>query len=409
MGAGEICAEDREREKGMKIGFVTPALSVCGGVQRVQVLLANALCERHDVTVISLEDGKEPPFYELNSKVRLVYENTFQNGLPRFPWGVVRRAAKKKNLVLSPRIAQKAYFPTAIVKSIERKWKEENYDCLVGSTVFCSVLLGLMADELADVKLIGWHHSSFSIYFMTSGKGFYTRRKLSEKALKRLDALVTLTRHDRDEYKKWMGIEGKYIYNPLSFTSEKKSDVSEKILLFVSRLETHLKGLDYLVRIAEILFHQKGYTDWRLKVIGDGNGMEELRKMIREHGLDDQVILLGEKTDVREYYIEASICLCTSRWEGFGLVVTEAMECGLPVVSFRTDGPSEIIRDGETGYLADNFDTDQFADKVENLMKDKDLRRNMSLQAIERAKSFSCEAVRKEWEKLFRDPEGYQT
>ena len=205
-----------------------------------------------------------------------------------------------------------------------------------------------------------------------------------------------------------MNLDAKYIYNPLSFSSEKKTDVHEKKLLFVSRLETRQKGLDFLVRVADILFHQRGYVDWKLEIIGAGSGMEETGRMIAEYGLENYIELLGEKKNVTDYYTRASVFLCTSRWEGFGMVVTEAMECGLPVVSFKTDGPSEIIRDGESGYLIDNFDLEQFADAVERLMKDEGLRKEMSRHAMVRAKDFSIVQIGEEWEKLFKDPEGYQ-
>ena len=179
-------------------------------------------------------------------------------------------------------------------------------------------------------------------------------------------------------------------------------------MLFVSRLETQQKGLDFLIRIADILFHQRGHTDWKLEIVGAGSGMEEVRKMIAEYCLESYVELLGEKKNVIDYYTKASVFLCTSRWEGFGMVVTEAMECGLPVVSFKTDGPSEIIRDGENGYLVDNFNLEQFADAVEQLMKNEKLRKEMSENASVRAKDFSVEKVGEEWEKLFKDPEKYQ-
>ena len=130
--------------------------------------------------------------------------------------------------------------------------------------------------------------------------------------------------------------------------------------------------------------------------------------MIAEYCLESYVELLGEKKNVIDYYTKASVFLCTSRWEGFGMVVTEAMECGLPVVSFKTDGPLEIIRDGKTGYLVDNFNLEQFADAVEQLMKNEKLRKEMSENASVRAKDFSVEKVGEEWEKLFKDPEKYQ-
>ena len=167
-----------------------------------------------------------------------------------------------------------------------------------------------------------------------------------------------------------MKINAGYIYNPLSFSSQQKSALTDKILLFVGRLERKQKGIDMLLDIAEELFHHRGYGDWKLRIIGNGSGYKDTEEDIRRHGLEDQVELLGEREEVIPFYREASVFVSTSRWEGFGLVITEAMECGLPVVSFRTDGPSEIIRDGQDGILIDNYRKGQFADALERLMTD---------------------------------------
>ena len=381
MGVGKTGTESNEWKKRMKIGFITPSLSECGGLQRVQTLLANYLSERHEVTVIVFENGKIPPYYELNQGIRVEYEDAFLQKRNRFPWGGVRIVARKWQFTLPPWIAQHSYYSTGIVRELQKKWREDRYDCLIASTAFCSILLGIMGEQLEGIKTIGWHHNSFSIYFQTPGKGAYIQKKLAKNVLKKLDALVTLTRQDKEAYKRWMEIDGKYIYNPLSFSCEKKSDVSGKTLLFVGRLEKQQKGLDFLMKIAKTLFCQRGHIDWKLEIVGDGSGKEELCRMIIEYGLEKQVVLVGKKQDVREYYTEASIFLCTSRWEGFGMVVTEAMECGLPVVSFKTDGPSEIICDGETGFLINNYDLRQFSDAVERLMENDGLRRKMAEQA----------------------------
>ena len=123
---------------------------------------------------------------------------------------------------------------------------------------------------------------------------------------------------------------------------------------------------------------------------------------IEQCNLQEVVELLGEQKDVIKYYTTSAVFLSTSRWEGFGLVITEAMECGLPVVSFRTDGPSEIISDGENGYLIDNYNMEQYMEKLELLMRDEDLRRKMSEQAIRRAKDFHIENILQEWEEQLK-------
>ena len=113
--------------------------------------------------------------------------------------------------------------------------------------------------------------------------------------------------------------------------------------------------------------------------------------------------LSGEHTEVQDYYCDASIFISTSRFEGFGLAVTEAMECGLPAVSFRTDGPSEIINDGVNGYLIEKYSVEQFADALERLMEDSDLRKKFSENAIMRAKDFHMDRILEQWERVIHE------
>lgn len=111
--------------------------------------------------------------------------------------------------------------------------------------------------------------------------------------------------------------------------------------------------------------------------------------------------MVGQTDNVASYYTEASIALLTSRKEGFGLVVTEAMECGLPVVSFKTEGPSEIIIDGENGFLIEKYDTEAFAKKIILLCNNKKMRYTMGQSAKQRASDFSINVIINEWSSLF--------
>ena len=111
--------------------------------------------------------------------------------------------------------------------------------------------------------------------------------------------------------------------------------------------------------------------------------------------------MFGNSEDFMKYYMQASIALLPSRQEGFGLVVTEAMECGLPVISFKTKGPSEIIEDGVNGFLIDKYDVVSFAKRIVMLCERPDLRKQMGENAARRAEDFSCHFIVGEWKILF--------
>ena len=383
----------------MKICFIGPSMGDCGGVQRVMAVIANGLSADHEVTMISLDNDTERSFYPLAGKVRLINYNDYHYNKNWIARGI-RGLAKRRQKVLPASLAKYAYFPAYLIAGVCNLVKQGEYDCVIGSTVSSAVLVGLMKEKLPGVRLIGWHHNSYEIYFQTPVHGFLIQRKLSAIALRKLDALITLTAHDAGKYQEQMKINAGYIYNPLSFSSQQKSALTDKILLFVGRLERKQKGIDMLLDIAEELFHHRGYGDWKLRIIGNGSGYKDTEEDIRRHGLEDQVELLGEREEVIPFYREASVFVSTSRWEGFGLVITEAMECGLPVVSFRTDGPSEIIRDGQDGILIDNYRKDQFADALERLMTDEELRKRMGTAATERAEEFNLAHILRQWESV---------
>lgn len=380
-----------------------PPLGECGGIQRVMVRVANELAKKYEVTLLSIQNPKENSYYGVDPSIRICNMNRDYGKKGQLLRRVVKKIVRSQSPILPASVAAWTYDPKDMVEDLQRILKEGQFDCVIASAVPCTLLLGQAAPGLKGMRLIGWHHNSFRIYFRTKGCGFYAQQRLAENALRKLDQLVSLTRRDAEEYQRNMGLPCTYIYNPLSFFSKEKSEVNQKNLLFVSRLEVQQKGLDFLVDIAEELFHRRGYCDWKLQIVGNGSGYEPLKMWIQERNLTDQVELLGEQKEVEPFYQNASVFLSTSRWEGFGVVITEAMECGLPVVAFETDGPMEILQNGENGYLISNYDLDKYADAVENLMKDEALRWTMSRNAIKRARDFYPDKIVKEWEKVIEE------
>ena len=138
----------------------------------------------------------------------------------------------------------------------------------------------------------------------------------------------------------------------------------------------------------------RGQSIWlRVTIIGDGPSHNWLKVEIEKAGLGEKVNLLGTTDNVYQFYSRASVMVQTSRWEGFGMTILEAMSCGIPVVAFHNYGPDEIIRDSVDGYLVDHFDTEVFAKKVAEILKQPEQREQMGKCAIERSRDFSLEKV----------------
>ncbi|MET1194106.1 glycosyltransferase, partial [Bacillus licheniformis] len=127
------------------------------------------------------------------------------------------------------------------------------------------------------------------------------------------------------------------------------------------------------------------------------------KNLIDSNNLQDKIILRGslKGEELINFYSEGSIFISTSRWEGFALVVTEAMACGLPVISFDNLGPKEILENGEYGILVEDYDVNKIILNLNDLIKDKEKRERFQNKSIKRAKDFSIEVILEEWnEKL---------
>ena len=162
---------------------------------------------------------------------------------------------------------------------------------------------------------------------------------------------------------------------------------------------SHQKGFDLLVEAWSVV--AKKHPDWILNVYGDGD-RTELQNKIDELNLTKSFIA-NEKTDaIIQKYLESSIFVLSSRYEGFGLVLIEAMNCGVPPVSFACPtGPKDIITHGEDGILVENGNIEQLAEKICYLIENEDVRKKMGRNARENVKKFKKEIIMDQWKKLF--------
>ena len=211
------------------------------------------------------------------------------------------------------------------------------------------------------------------------------------------DCTVLLTERDRQEYK---GLENtEVIPNPITVLSEGKSLLLDKVILAVGRY-TSQKNFTELVEIWAMI--AKDYPDWTLRIVGDGYEKEVIRRAIQKYGLEAQVELLPFTNNIQAHYRGASIYAMTSVFEGFPLVFGEAESIGLPLIAYDCPcGPSDIIKDGEDGFLIPMHDKDAYSKALRRLIEDESLRKRMGANAEKNSKRFSLDAVMHQWEELF--------
>jgi glycosyltransferase involved in cell wall biosynthesis len=214
-----------------------------------------------------------------------------------------------------------------------------------------------------------------------------------------------LNKTDKKAYETHLnnGIKVFLVPNPAYFQCETTSSLEEKTVISVGRLDK-VKGFDDLISIFSQVI--KRDPQWRLKIFGSdywGEG-ENLRNLIKKLKLDKNVLLMGETKEIKKEYLKASIYAMSSHFECFPMVLLEAKECGLPVISFDCDsGPRDLIRDREDGFLVTNRDLNKYGEKLINMVEDIELRKNMGKKSKENVNEFNLEKIIKLWEKYLEE------
>ena len=230
-------------------------------------------------------------------------------------------------------------------------------------------------------------------------KGVFTKLKftLMDFLAKDFSKFIVLTEGNKNE---WKLKNIQVIPNPLPFFPVEKSSLQNKKVIAVGK-QSYQKSYDRLLKSWALL--DKEFQDWELHIYGkfDENlGLENLAKDLK---IENQVYFHLPEKNIEKKYSESSIFVLSSRYEGFGMVLIEAMSFGIPCVSFDCNyGPSDIIKDNEDGFLIKNGDEETFVEKLQLLMKDENLRKEMGEKARENVQRFSPQNVVKQWDELFK-------
>ena len=218
------------------------------------------------------------------------------------------------------------------------------------------------------------------------------------QAVKKIQMIVALTEDDASEWKK-LNPHVQVIPNVVHLNSTGRySDCCSKSAIFVGRY-TYQKDIQSLLQIWSIVSQR--HPDWQLHFFGGyGSEQDKLQPQIR--GMEMNIVVHDPTSTIYEDYLRSSMLLMTSRYEPFGLVLPEAMSCGLPVVAFDCPyGPAEIITDGVDGFLIRNRSIEDYVDKVCLLMEDEKLRQRMGQKGAQSAQRYEANRVMPHWKVLF--------
>lgn len=213
--------------------------------------------------------------------------------------------------------------------------------------------------------------------------------------LKYCNSMVVLTKADAIYWEKYATIS--IIPNMITINPCSVIDYNSKRVISVGRY-TYQKGFDMLIKAWSFVIEK--HSDWKLYIFGSGD-RTEYELLVNYYSLADSIYCMPATDDISSEYSKSSIYVMSSRYEGFGLVLTEAMSCGLPCISFDCpNGPSDIIQDGKDGILVTKNDIHLLAAKIEMLMSNFHLRKRLGTAAKQNVLRYNVQHIMKMWIEL---------
>ncbi|MCA7085475.1 glycosyltransferase family 4 protein [Cupriavidus sp. DB3] len=347
--------------------FLTGTLNAFAGAERMTAVIANELARRgYTVHILSLWDAAS--CFELEPTVR-------------------------HDALFAQRPSFKTRFLSTVL-GIRRYLKRHRIDVLIEVDTMLT-LFTLPACMGLGVRRIAWEHCNYD-----QDLGRRVRRLARRLAVRTCEHVVVLTQRDREKWERALGARNVVaIPNALPFAMPAEpAPRTSKVALAVGRL-TYAKGFDVLLDAWAIVARQ--YPDWRLDIVGDGELRDALLAQRDRLGLSQCVRLLPTRQDLSELYRGASLFCLSSRYEGFGLVLIEAMAYGLPVVATDCEtGPREVLANGLAGILVPARKSEALADAVCRTIGSPGRAGALSPSARQRAKRFDVGAIAEHWQRL---------
>jgi glycosyltransferase involved in cell wall biosynthesis len=358
-------------------------MSRSGGTERVAANLCRNFAKQgvEEITLVAIEPCSHS-FYQVPPNVQLISLNIPrpQNAMQWLTW-----------------------YPQVVYK-LRKRLKEYKLNFVLGfaSNPSCCAIIACLG---LAVKVIAFEHMHYRYYWdhVTGARRFvfFLRRIIYPLA----DAVVALTDKDQAEFAKFCKhtIAIPNVISSLVY-QDVKIDYSRKRILAVGRISKQ-KGFDLLIKAWAGICRY--YPEWELNIVGgkfaeERNFIKQFENMPEWQEVQDSVKIIPPSANIMDYYQNASIFIMSSRWEGFPMVLLEAMGCGLSTVSFNCpNGPGEIIEDEVNGLLVQDGNILELSTKLRRLMDDEELRCKLGRTAQEVRVKYGWRAIGSFWAELF--------
>jgi glycosyltransferase involved in cell wall biosynthesis len=378
----------------MKITYITKSVAPIGGLERVLCDKMNYLADHgFEVQLITYEQGKHPFVFPVDERVK-------HTDLGICFFRLYKYSIFKRIILL---LRYRRLFKKKLQKLVDK----EQPDIII-TTTYSMVVADLIANLKTKAKTIIESHvayyvmrkaPAYSKHFMLKYAAQYYDNRI-DRAIQKFDKMVTLTKADGVDWGKHTSnitvIPNPITYYPETVVIDRKT---KHRILCAGRLNAQ-KGFDLLIESFALIASK--CPEWHIDIFGNGEDREILLKMIKEKELEKR-IFIKEPTDmIYDEYQTSDFFVLSSRYEGFGLVLAEAMACGIPCISFRCMyGPEEIITDKEDGLLVRNGDVHELAEKILWMIEHEDKRLAMGLAARQSATRYKQDFVMQQWIDMF--------
>ena len=379
----------------MKITYLLFNGHGVGGTVRTVFNQANSMVARgHEVHVVTMWRTREETPFPLDERVHL---------LP-----LVDMRPSVRDTLTPPAIEDTSWhslFPARLSEEPESRMRvnaliEYLRGVKDGVLVCTRPTIALIAERFSDPGLVRvvQEHAHLGVH-----KEVWRREM--DSAYPSFDSIVTLTEADQRAYREaFPGARVDRIPNALHSLDVPQSSLASKVVVSAGRLVPD-KRFDRLIKAFELVVQR--HPDWTLRIYGEGPWLERLQRSVLKRHLYNHVFLVGPTRRLEERLAKGSIFALSSRSEGFGMALLEALSCGLPAVSFDCPvGPREIIGHGEDGLLVPPGDIEGLAEGICRLIEDEELRRSFGAAARRKAAAYGPDAVAESWERLYGELEG---
>lgn len=367
----------------MKVLYVFRSLAVWGGIERILVEKMNYLSQvyDYDVYMLTSDQGNHSIPYHLDDNVH--FEDLNIRFHQQYQYSFFRRLWVARTL--------KRQFENRLLERIN----QIKPDIIICTTADHIDSLGKLKGSIPLVV------ESHSICIRTIEDGHcWLKRKWHRyhylKALSKVDVLVALTEGDAVEWRK-VHPHVVVIPNLLHLNDGAVSTLKNKRVIFVGRFDYQKRPME-MIRIWEKIYPL--HSDWQLDIYGEGEQRQELEDKARSLGMN--IVIHQPTEDIFACYRESSILVSTSLFEPFGLVIPEAMSCGLPVVAYDCSyGPADIINDDVDGFLIKGDIGEVFANRVCQLIENEKLRVKMAKKGFISSQRYRADLIMPQWIKMF--------